>query len=66
MVKQEITLIMFIHYLTVAPEIDKAPQYSKAAGDQGSTVQLFCNAQGAPEVTFSWSKVSQEFTTLKI
>ncbi|OWF40059.1 Nephrin [Mizuhopecten yessoensis] len=38
------------------PIIDDTAQYSKAAGDHGSTVQLICLAEGAPEVTFDWIK----------
>lgn len=44
------------------PQIDKAPKYAKAASDKGGTAILLCKADGAPIVTFTWSKGSTELT----
>ncbi|XP_052273577.1 nephrin-like isoform X3 [Dreissena polymorpha] len=38
------------------PEIDKAPEFNKAASQTGRTGRLICRAQGAPTVTFQWQK----------
>ena len=43
--------------IAVTPEIDESPQYTKAAGEFGSTVKLTCRASGAPKLTFTWTKV---------
>ena len=45
---------------TDPPQIDKAPKYAKAASDKGGTATLLCKADGAPIVTFTWSKVSSK------
>ncbi|XP_069115505.1 nephrin-like isoform X5 [Argopecten irradians] len=47
------------------PIIDDSAQYSKAAGDHGSTVQLICLAEGAPEVTFDWVKRDGDMSSFK-
>lgn len=39
--------------------IDKTSPYSKAAGDQGSQARLVCRAEGAPNISFSWSRHGQ-------
>ena len=41
-----------------APEIDRSPAYGKAAADKGGTAVLKYKAEGAPEVKFSWLRVS--------
>ncbi|XP_041373934.1 nephrin-like isoform X2 [Gigantopelta aegis] len=38
------------------PVIEKLPQFAKAASEMKSTGKLICNAAGAPNITFSWSK----------
>ncbi|XP_033757883.1 nephrin-like isoform X4 [Pecten maximus] len=47
------------------PIIDDSAQYSKAAGDHGSTVQLICLAEGAPEVNFDWAKRNGDMSSFK-
>ncbi|XP_036359051.1 nephrin-like isoform X2 [Octopus sinensis] len=42
------------------PQIDQSRQYAKAASDKGGTATLICKADGAPLITFSWSKGSAE------
>jgi len=42
----------------VAPVVDKSPVYRKAAADKGITAALICKAEGAPNIVFSWLKVS--------
>ncbi|XP_063441926.1 synaptogenesis protein syg-2-like [Mytilus trossulus] len=44
------------------PKIDKSPQYAKAAGDQGDTIELMCKAEGSPEVHFKWKKDNGEIS----
>lgn len=43
------------HYLD-KPVMDDSPQYTKAAGDEGQRAKLVCRAQGAPNITFTWSR----------
>ncbi|XP_052804572.1 LOW QUALITY PROTEIN: nephrin-like [Mya arenaria] len=38
------------------PEIDKSPEFHKAASHTGKTGRLICRAQGSPSVTFQWQK----------
>ncbi|KAL8624534.1 hypothetical protein ACOMHN_005836 [Nucella lapillus] len=42
-----------------APVIDKSPENSKAASEKGQTATLTCKAEGAPEITFQWTKDNQ-------
>lgn len=42
--------------------MDDSPQLSKAAGDEGETARLVCRAQGAPNITFSWSREATPVT----
>ena len=51
-------IIMLCVSSLVAPEIDRSPAFSKAAAEKGSSAKLICKAEGAPEVTFKWFKVS--------
>ncbi|CAH1796696.1 unnamed protein product [Owenia fusiformis] len=45
------------------PEIDRSPQYLKAASEIGGTASLICKAQGAPEITFNWWKGAENLTS---
>ncbi|GAB1610364.1 nephrin-like isoform X2 [Argonauta hians] len=40
------------------PQIDQSQQYAKAASETGGTATLICKADGAPIITFFWSKGS--------
>lgn len=42
--------------------MDDSPQLLKAAGDEGETARLVCRAQGAPNITFSWSREGNPIT----
>jgi len=46
---------------TVAPEVDKSPEYRKAAAASGSTATMTCIADGAPVVNFTWFKVVAQY-----
>lgn len=39
--------------------MDDSPQLTKAAGDEGQLAKLVCRAQGAPNITFEWSREGQ-------
>lgn len=39
-----------------APIINKSPENSKAASNKGETATLTCQAEGAPDITFTWYK----------
>lgn len=52
------TLICMFSEPPDAPEIDRSPAFGKAAADKGGTAVLVCRAEGAPEVAFSWFRVS--------
>jgi hypothetical protein len=41
------------------PIIDRSLSLSKSAVESGETGRLFCRAEGAPNVTFSWTKEGQ-------
>jgi len=43
---------------TVSPEVDKSPEFRKAAAKSGSMATMTCTAEGAPQVDFIWFKVS--------
>ncbi|GAB6027447.1 hypothetical protein CHUAL_001708 [Chamberlinius hualienensis] len=45
------------------PVVDKTSPYSKAAGEQGQKAKLNCRAQGAPNITFSWSRQGVQYTS---
>ena len=36
--------------------MDESPQNKKSAGDEGQRAKLVCRAQGAPNITFTWSR----------
>jgi len=38
------------------PIMDESPQNKKSAGDEGQRAKLVCRAQGAPNITFTWSR----------
>uniref|UniRef100_A0A0N8CD86 Down syndrome cell adhesion molecule n=1 Tax=Daphnia magna TaxID=35525 RepID=A0A0N8CD86_9CRUS len=38
------------------PLMDDSPQLTKAAGDEGQLAKLVCRAQGAPNISFGWSR----------
>ena len=46
---------------TVSPEVDKSPVYRKSAAESGSTATMTCRASGAPDVDFTWFKVSTHY-----
>ena len=50
-------IIFFCCIFAVTPEIDKSPEYNKAASQTGRTGKLVCKAEGAPTVAFKWQKV---------
>lgn len=41
------------------PKIDKSPAIAKSASDKGHVGQLVCRAQGAPSISFTWSRLGQ-------
>ncbi|XP_076457833.1 nephrin-like [Babylonia areolata] len=45
-----------------APMIDKSPENAKAASDPGRTATLTCKAEGAPAVSFRWTKDNRTLT----
>ncbi len=54
--EQKILLKKISSLSTDKPIIDRSPLISKSASDNGSTGRLICRAQGAPNVTFTWSR----------
>ena len=36
--------------------MDDSPQLRKAASDEGQRAKLICRAQGAPDISFEWSR----------
>ncbi|CAG2171205.1 unnamed protein product, partial [Oppiella nova] len=46
------------------PIIDRSPIISKSATDNGSNGRLYCRAQAAPNVTFTWTREGQILQTL--
>ena len=55
-------LLLLVFALTDKPVMDDSPQLLKAAGDEGETARLVCRAQGAPNITFSWSREGNPIT----
>ncbi|XP_054154061.1 nephrin-like isoform X2 [Oppia nitens] len=45
------------------PIIDRSPIISKSATDDGSSGRLYCRAQAAPNVTFTWTREGQILST---
>ena len=46
------------HVVADAPQIDTSPALGKAAAADGGVAIMRCQAEGAPEVTFKWKKVT--------
>ncbi|XP_046635770.1 synaptogenesis protein syg-2-like isoform X3 [Daphnia pulicaria] len=44
------------------PVMDDSPQLMKAAGDEGQLAKLVCRAQGAPNISFGWSREGTPLT----
>lgn len=47
---------------TDKPVMDESPQLSKAAGDEGQAAKLICRAQGAPNISFGWTREGTPLT----
>jgi len=43
-------------FIPAKPVIDASPALTKAASDKGQTANLTCEAKGAPDVSFIWSR----------
>ena len=44
------------------PVMDDSPQLMKAAGDEGQLAKLVCRSQGAPNISFGWSREGTPLT----
>lgn len=55
-ISQYVINAIFSSFPIDKPIIDRSPIISKSASDNGSTGKLYCQAEGAPNVTFSWSR----------
>lgn len=42
--------------------MDDSPQLMKAAGDEGQLAKLVCRSQGAPNISFGWSREGTPLT----
>ncbi len=43
--------------MTAKPEMDTSAALSKSASDKGETGRLTCQARGAPDIKFKWSRL---------
>ena len=57
------SFVLFICYHADKPVMDDSPQLMKAAGDEGQRAKLICRAQGAPNISFEWSREGVPITT---
>ena len=53
------TLINVFDSTTDKPKIDESPEIAKSASDKGQTGKLICRATGAPDITFTWSRLGR-------